>query len=165
MEYTDVLINIRRIVRSLNLESKRIQRAFGISIPQLLCMDFLSHREQYQSGITGIASYLRLNLSTVTGIVNRLEKKGYVARLPKSGDRRVNTVTLTASGLKLLESSPVLMHQRLAQKLKALPEDELRTLKHSLQLLVDTFAIEDDQASPLITIEDFSREGHQGFDK
>ncbi len=161
MVYTDVLINIRRIVRSLNLESKRIQREFGISIPQLLCMDYLSNRENYQSGITAIAAYLKLNLSTVTGIVNRLEKKGYVARLPKSGDRRVNTITLTASGFKLLENSPVLMHQQLAQKLKALPDDELLALKNSLQLLVDTFAIDDDQASPLITIEDFGREGYE----
>lgn len=67
---------------------------------------------------------LSLNSSTVTGIINRLEKRGYVARLPKSGDRRVTFITLTALGIKLLEDAPNVLHDRLAQKPDALSEEE-----------------------------------------
>jgi DNA-binding MarR family transcriptional regulator len=155
MEYTDVLINIRKIVRSLNLESKRIQKEFGISIPQLLCMDFLATQPNFQSTTTAIAQYLNLNLSTVTGIVGRLEKKSYVARLPKSGDKRINLITLTAQGSKLLKISPELMHQQLSKKMVNIPEKQLIALKDSLQLLVDIFKLEDESASPMITIDDF----------
>jgi DNA-binding MarR family transcriptional regulator len=155
MEYTDVLINIRKIVRSLNLESKRIQKEFGISIPQLLCMDFLAMQPNFQSTTTAIAQYLNLNLSTVTGIVGRLENKSYVARLPKSGDKRINLITLTAKGSKLLENSPELMHQQLSKKLVNIPENQLVALKDSLQLLVYIFRLEDESASPMITIDDF----------
>jgi DNA-binding MarR family transcriptional regulator len=155
MEYTDVLINIRKIVRSLNLESKRIQKEFGVSIPQLLCLDYLSTCEQYQSTITRIATYLNLNLSTVTGIVNRLEKKGLLARLPKKGDKRVSNITLTTHGLKLLEHSPELMHQQLSAKLMDMPTQKLVELNNSLQFLVDIFHL-DFAASPLLAPDDLT---------
>ncbi|MBG0782503.1 MAG: MarR family transcriptional regulator [Bacteroidales bacterium] len=154
-DFTDVLINLRKIVRSINLESKRIQKEFGISIPQLLCLHYLASNPGYQSTISGIAAYLNLNLSTVTGIVSRLEKKHLVARLPKSGDKRITVVSLTSSGKKLLDQSPELMHQQLSHKLAALPEEEIKLLKESLGLLVHCFNINDEPASPMITIDDF----------
>jgi len=33
MDTLDILINLRKIVRAINLESKRIQKDFGLSIP------------------------------------------------------------------------------------------------------------------------------------
>ncbi len=162
MIFTDVLINLRKIVRSVNLESKRIEKEFGISIPQLLCMHFLHGQTNYQSTITAIAQYLNLNLSTVMGIVGRLEKKNLVARLPKPTDRRTSLVSLTASGMHLLERSPELMHQQLSAKLASLPEKQLTALKESLDLLVSCFELGDESASPLMTMDDlktFSEEG------
>lgn len=154
-DFTEVLINLRKIVRSINLESKRIQKEFGISIPQLLCLHYLASNPGFQSSVSGIASYLNLNLSTVTGIVSRLEKKHLVARLPKSGDKRITVVSLTSTGKKLLDQSPELMHQQLSHKLAALPADKLKQLKDSLGLLISCFKIEEESASPMITIDDF----------
>ncbi len=154
-DFTDVLINLRKIVRSINIESKRIQKEFGISIPQLLCLHYLASIPGFQSSVSGIATYLNLNLSTVTGIVSRLEKKHLVARLPKSGDKRITVVSLTSNGKKLLDQSPELMHQQLSYKLSALPEEEIRKLKESLNLLVQCFNIKEESASPMITIDDF----------
>lgn len=156
MDFTDILINIRKIVRSVNLESKRIEKDFGISIPQLLCLHFLALKPDYQSTATGIASYLNLNLSTVTGIVSRLEKKNLVARLPRSGDKRISVISITTTGLNILEKSPKLMHQQLSKKLSSLPEKQLLSMSNSLELLVQCFDLTDEHASPLITIDDFN---------
>ncbi len=154
MDYTSILINIRRIVRSLNLESKRILKEYGISIPQLLCLNYLSGKENYQSSVTEIARYLKLNLSTVTGIVSRMEKKGLLARLPKMGDKRVTPVALTSAGHKMLEDSPELIHDQLSRKLKQLSNEKLREIDRSLKTLVDYLEIDDMAASPMITIEE-----------
>lgn len=153
--FTEILIDLRKIVRSVNLESKRIQKEFGVSIPQLLCLHYLATQPGFQSTMTGIAGYLNLNLSTVTGIVSRLEKKHLLARLPKTGDKRITLVSLTAAGMKLIDQSPELMHQRLSNKLSALSEQQLDSLKDSLHLLVQSFDLSDEPASPLITIDDF----------
>ncbi|MCF8388972.1 MAG: MarR family transcriptional regulator, partial [Bacteroidales bacterium] len=126
MLHRNVFINIRKIVRSLNLESKRIQKEYGVSIPQLLCLTYLSEQENYQSTVTKLSKYLNLNLSTMTGIINRLEKKGLVARLPKAADKRVTPVTITSRGSKMLKDSPDLIHDQLSRKLKQLPEEDLK---------------------------------------
>lgn len=154
MEYRDILINIRKIVRSINLESKKIQKEYGVSIPQLLTLKYLSDQEDYKASHGEIARYLNLNSSTVTGIVNRLETKGYVARLPRKGDRRVIHISLTSSGSSLLDRSPRLLHVELSGKLKGLPENKIREINSSLNTLVDYLEIEDISASPIITIEE-----------
>jgi len=77
MNYTDILIHIRKIVRALNLESKRIQKEYGISIPQMLCLIFLAGCKDSRSTHKAVADYLNLNKSTVTGIIGRLEKKDW----------------------------------------------------------------------------------------
>lgn len=102
MDFTPVIIKIRRIVRSINLESKKVQKEYGVSIPQLLCLEYLKEAPNYQATQRMIRDHLRLNSSTMTGIINRLEKKGYVARLPKSGDKRVTNIALTSSGERIL---------------------------------------------------------------
>lgn len=154
MKYSEILIHIRKIVRSLNLESKRIQKEFGISIPQLLCLEYLSQCSQFKATHKEVANYLNLNSSTVTGIISRLEKKNLVARLPKSGDKRVTYISLTSAGFKLLEKSPNLMHQKLEKKLPGLPDEVLKNIDQSLQVLVECLGIDQTDASPLFTIED-----------
>lgn len=154
MNYTEILIHIRKIVRALNLESKRIQKEFGISIPQLLCLEYLSQSNNFKATHKEVAGYLNLNSSTVTGIISRLERKNLVARLPKSGDKRVTYITLTSSGFRLLENTPNLMHQQLEEKLPLLPGKTLENIDESLRVLVDCLGIEQTDASPLFTIED-----------
>ncbi|MCF8230188.1 MAG: MarR family transcriptional regulator [Bacteroidales bacterium] len=154
MLHRNVFINIRKIVRSLNLESKRIQKEYGVSIPQLLCLTYLSEQENYQSTVTKLSKYLNLNLSTMTGIINRLEKKGLVARLPKAADKRVTPVTITSRGSKMLKDSPDLIHDQLSRKLKQLPEEDLKHIDRALSMLVNYLEIEEVSASSIITIDE-----------
>ncbi len=154
MNYTEILIHIRKIVRALNLESKRIQKEFGVSIPQLLCLGFLAESNDYKATHKQVATFLNLNSSTVTGIISRLERKGLVARLPKMGDRRVTYITLTSAGFKMLDNSPKLMHERLATTLPQLPEKQLDQIDNSLRTLIDCLGIGHTEASPLFTIDD-----------
>lgn len=77
-----------------------------------------------------------------------MEKKGLLARFPKSGDRRVTTITLTSIGDEVLSSTPDLLQQRLALKLKRIPADKLQIIDDSLDLLVEMLEIEDIDASP-----------------
>ncbi|WP_297091427.1 MarR family transcriptional regulator [uncultured Draconibacterium sp.] len=153
METTDILIKIRKIVRSVDIESKKIQKEHGVSIPQVLCLNYVHDSPNYQSTQGEIRKFLNLNPSTVSGIINRLEKKGYLARLPKSGDKRVVNIALTSAGDKLLSSIPALLHEELSKKLLQLNEKELETVEAGLNTLVRILDIEQVEASPLITID------------
>ena len=154
MDTTEILVKIRKIVRSINLESKKIQKEYGVSIPQILCLNFLHECPNFQSTQNEIRKFLNLNSSTVSGIINRLEKKGLIARLPKSGDKRVVNIALTSSGDKLLSQIPSLLHEQLSKKLHNLSGDKLIRLEESLNMLVNMLEIQRIEASPLIAIDD-----------
>ena len=153
METRDILIKIRKIVRSVDIESKKIQKEHGVSIPQVLCLNFLRESNNYQTTQGELRKFLNLNPSTVSGIINRLEKKGYLARLPKTGDKRVVNIALTSAGDKLLSTMPSLLHEQLSEKLLQLSDQELEVVEAGLNTLVKILDIEKVEASPLITLD------------
>lgn len=155
MNTTDIIIKIRKIIRSINLESKKIQKDYGVSIPQILCLNYLQSSPNYQSTQNEIKHFLNLNSSTVTGIINRLENKGLVARLPKSDtDRRVVNIILTSKGDKLIRDIPSLMHEKLDLQLKELPENKLIAIKESLNELIALLNIEETDDTRMVPLDD-----------
>ena len=154
MDTTEILIKIRKIVRAINLESKKIQKEHGVSIPQVLCLGFLKESENCQSTQGEIKKFLNLNSSTVSGIINRLENKGLLARLPKSGDRRKVNIALTSQGDKLFSEIPALLHDQLSSKLRTLDIDVVKQVEFSLDKLIEMLDIGGVEASPMLTIED-----------
>lgn len=154
MEYTEILVNIRKILRSLNIESKKVQKEYGVTIPQLMCLDYLGNSLNFKSTQINIARYLNLNSSTMSGIIDRLETKGFVARLPNPDDKRTVFISLTSKGSKLLDSSPKLLHEQLSQKLEKLPPEKIEEINNALRILIQSLDIEEIPASPIISIED-----------
>ena len=77
-----------------------------------------------------------------------------MARLSKSGDKRVTYLTLTASGIKLLEQTPNILHDRLAQKLKTLSEKDLQMVSDALDIIINSMQIIQVDAAPLLTSDD-----------
>jgi DNA-binding MarR family transcriptional regulator len=51
--------------------------------------------------MTAIADHLGLDRSSVTGLVDRAERRGLVSRTTSSQDARVTIVTATSTGLKM----------------------------------------------------------------
>ncbi|MCB0628838.1 MAG: MarR family transcriptional regulator [Saprospiraceae bacterium] len=151
MKHEQILVNLRKIIRSVNLEGKRIEKEHGVSIPQLLCLNFLNSRPNFTASHKDIKDFIQLNASTVTGIVSRLEMKGFVARLPKKEDRRVGLVVLTAKGAKLLAITPDPLHEQLSARLKQLSPEELLALQHAFDKIINFLDVENVDAAPILT--------------
>jgi len=83
-----------------------------------------------------LAATLACDASNVTGLVDRLESRGLVARRPSAGDRRVKVLVLTPSGARLR----ALLVERLAAPppaLERLPLGEQRALVRILRRLLE----------------------------
>lgn len=81
-----------------------LQRAFsegGIEVTpiQVMLLFFLQKNEGIS--LTQISQGLMLENPTVTGLIDRLEKLGYVKRSDHPSDRRVNLVHITDKGRKV----------------------------------------------------------------
>lgn len=151
MEYLDILVKLRKIIRSINLESKKIEKQMGISIPQLIILQFLSEQDEYKAQASQIKKHINLNASTVSGIIKRLESKSLVARLPRPDDRRASYVTLTAKAWELLQKSPVTLQEKMTERLKNLDDKQIEGLSENIDLLIHLMDAEDIDAAPLIT--------------
>lgn len=148
MTFIDVLIKLRKIVRSVNIESKRVEKEQGVSIPQLLCLQFLAEQEDFRTNASKLKAFLNLNASTISGILRRLESKGLVAKLPKASDKRITLISLTASGMKLIKSKPITFQQKLSEKLQALPPEKLQTIMDGINILTDIMEVEERDGLP-----------------
>ena len=145
------MISIRKIVRAINLESKRIEKDYGLSIPQLLTLKFLEEKVEYKSTMKEIKEHLSLNASTVSGIVARLESKGLIARLPNPNDKRSTPIILTSGGNKLIKQTDESLHERVMSKSNSLTDEEYQQILVSFKTIIKIFDIDDIDASPIIS--------------
>ncbi len=78
----------------------RIGAEHDLSLTQLRVLGILRDRRIRMSELAG---YLGLDKSTVSGLVDRAEKRGLVQRAPSPADGRAVDVFLTAAGTELAE--------------------------------------------------------------
>lgn len=150
----DLISNIRKIVRAIHLESKRIDKTYGVSVPQLLYLSYLKNCTDYKSSLTAIKKYMNLNASTVTGITTRLKQKGLLVKQNSNADKRVIEVVLTAKGLDLLQKAPLLMHEKLEKQLATLSSNDFNQLSDAIELLVNMLGAEHLEVASLISPDD-----------
>ena len=75
-----------------------------------------------------IAEGLIISRATVTGLVDSLERRGYVQRTPHGSDRRMLLIELTDAGRKVAKDFRPIVHQHQKVWLAALSEKEQRQL-------------------------------------
>jgi DNA-binding MarR family transcriptional regulator len=81
-----------------------------LSLTQLRVFGILRDR---RVGVTDLAEYLGLEKSSMSGLVERAEKRGLVEREPSESDRRGVRISMTAEGRKLAKR----VHQRVGEAL------------------------------------------------
>lgn len=110
-----------------------LEKNFQVSTPQLACIQVL--HEQGPMPLSRIARLIMVNSSTVTGIIDRLEKKELVARIRDPRDRRMITIKLTQAGTRLAENAPPLIPEGIVEGLKSLPEEEFKKVVYGVSKL------------------------------
>ena len=143
---TRILIALRRVIRAVDIYSRKLYAATGLTTPQLVCLHALAAAERMT--LTELALAVSLGISTVNGIVDRLEAKGLLVRVKSREDRRKIQMQITSTGADILLKAPSLLQDRLAQALGNLPESERRILTESLERVVLLMEAERVDASP-----------------
>jgi DNA-binding MarR family transcriptional regulator len=92
--------------------------------------------------ISALAAAEQVRLPTMSGIVRGLEEDRLVRREDDPNDRRTARIHATARGRKLLLRGRARRVDNLAERLKALNRDELRTLAAAAELIERTLSSE-----------------------
>jgi len=131
---SEIMQSLRRIIKSLQDYSQTVYSHFGITGPQLWALKTISKRGSLSLGELSKGMYL--HPSTVSGVVDRLEKKGYVVRDRTEKDRRVIKVQLTPKGKLIVKKAPNPVQGRMIYGLRKLKKEKLILIYESIQELV-----------------------------
>ncbi len=97
------LVQAHSVVSS-RMEAKLVA-ACGLSLPEHELLVRLAQAPERQLRMYDLASLLLLSKSGITRVVDRLERRGLVARKMSDRDRRVILACLTEAGIEILEEA------------------------------------------------------------
>lgn len=157
-----ILQALRKIIRGIDLYSRKLVGTHDITAPQLICL--ITIAAEGPLTLRQVAEKVFLSSSTVVGILDRLESKGLVLRARDTRDRRMVNVTATRAGRRLAENAPSPLQESLAGSLTGLPELEQATIALSLQRIVDLMEVEALDAAPLLDTGPWLNDGNSGND-
>ena len=125
-----------RFLRFSLFSNKRLQEILeklDLTSPQLYVMATIGYAGQLP--FNEIGAKMMVTVSNLTGIVDRLEEKGLVARERDTGDRRIVHVKLTAKGQKMYKTSIPTFEKILSQLFEPLDKREQKELGSLLKKL------------------------------
>lgn len=120
-----VLFTQRSCILNLSTELNK----GNISFPQFFLLTYLSS-EEYLT-MSDIAKKMGHSTAAATGLVDRLEKLGYVERVHAAEDRRKIMVRITSKGIELVSKMRKEIATDLAGILSSLDEDQQESFEHT----------------------------------
>lgn len=148
MRQEEVLVALRRIIRAVDMHSRRLIQTTGLSGPQVVLLQVMGQSDTVTAG--ELARRASLSQATVTTILDRLEERGMVSRKRSSDDKRRVHVALTEKGRDALSTAPRLLQDNFVKSFSALPDWEQHLLIASLERVAQMMNASDLDASPFL---------------
>ena len=126
----EIIDNLRRVFQVVNEQSKKAERATGLTGPQLWAIKTIAQEAPIM--VSEIARHMYLHPATVVGILDRLERQRLVARIRSTEDRRVVKVELTGQGRALVKKAPEVAQGLLVAGLEKLNSKKLINIAQGL---------------------------------
>jgi DNA-binding MarR family transcriptional regulator len=141
----EIMQSLRRIFKAIQQYSEEVLKEFGVTGPQLWALRVIYMEGQLSMG--ELSKRMYLHMSTISGIVDRLEVKGYVERKRDEIDRRVVKISLTKTGKKLVQKAPEAAQGKLLHGLESLSSRQVLNISSSLDKVVRLMEIQDTKAT------------------
>lgn len=126
MEYNELFDTLFDSLRKLLYPEEWISIDLAVSKTELLTL--LQVDRNGEIIMSQIADYINIPMSTATGLVERLVKKGYLERARSESDRRIVTIRLTDDGKKLAGEMKQTINSYIKLIYDALTEEERELL-------------------------------------
>ncbi len=107
---------------------------YDISAPQLIVLAYVANKEA--DSASALCKSISYDPGAMTRMIDRLQEKGLIRRVPNPEDRRATNLELTAAGRALYPQLLVAKETVQAQFLRGFSRSELRTLEILLNRLL-----------------------------
>ena len=145
----NVIVALRQIMRAVDMHSKKLERDYHLTGPQLIVLNEIIRSDQIPIGC--LAKTVHLSNATITGIVDRLEKRGLVKRIRSTNDRRQVLIRTTEKGRDTLKDAPPPLQEQFMNRFEGLPSEEQNAILHSLEQTAAMMNAEDLDVGPILS--------------
>jgi len=128
-----LLLAVRRVIRAVDLHSRRQMEQTGLTGPQFALLQELDREGTALAG--ELARALQVSQPTLPGILDRLERRGLATRSRNGADRRTVQVKITDEGRRMLRDTPSALQEGVRRELAKLDEWERTLMLAALQRL------------------------------
>lgn len=153
-----VLMELRRIIRTTQLHAKSLARESGMTPSQLVALQMLQSEGEMTA--TQIADALNLTQATVTALLDRLQERHWIERRRREGDLRRVHIKLTEQGERQLQQAPESLHQRFLADFRQLQPWEQTAILSALQRVGQLMHAASLDASPVLDVGRIDRAAH-----
>lgn len=137
---SEIMQDLRRIFKAIQQYSEQVLKEFGVTGPQLWALRIIYNEGRLSMG--ELSGNMYLHISTVSGIIDRLEEKGLAERKRDRADRRIVKISLTKEGKRLVQRAPAAAQGRLLHGLESLSRHAVLTIRSSFEKVVRLMEIE-----------------------
>lgn len=136
-----LLKQLRRLARALDIQSRRIDREAGLTLPQLVVLSCIGDLGEVTS--RALSAEADLSPPTVVGVLDKLAAKGLIERYRSERDRRIVHARLTAAGRAALAAAPDPLGEAVSEGFSALSPAERAGLLAALGAVARAVAAPD----------------------
>src|SRR5688572_13402577 len=98
---SEVPVLVREVIEAASLLGTHLWLQIDVTVPQRELLVALNARGPLRPGY--LAKAIGVSSASVTGILDRLEERGYIERVADPSDRRATSVRLTPAGAAVLD--------------------------------------------------------------
>ena len=136
--YAAIIADFRASMTMLKCASSERVIRLGLSMAQLHILYTLQRNGQMT--MSRLAEVLNVSLSNATGLIDRIEERGFVERTRVAEDRRVVLIRVTPEGEQMLEEIDALSDELLRSVLSRIDRPKLVGVRQAAAALRDALA-------------------------
>lgn len=142
-DISEVVNSIRLLQGISRKQSSEFIRKYRITGPQFGAVRIVS----LNPGISmrQLSERLYLHISTVSGIADRLEKRGYIRRERSAEDRRKVQLYVTDDGKKVVKNTPLAGMGLFFHTIHELPAKQLKDILKGLRLILGIMKLKNER--------------------
>lgn len=130
----EALMNIVVTGTLLSKQADIVLKPRGLTASQFNVLMLLKYQSSDgKINQSGLSEMLLVNRSNITGLVDRLERAGWVKRIPDRIDRRVKYIQITDEGVRVLDEAEQVYFQGVESVMSSLSNAECNALCRALE--------------------------------
>ena len=128
----EAVYKLMRIAPFIGKKADKFFSDYGLTESQYKILELIHQSDKKGMTQVKISESLLVNRSNITGLIDRLEKGGFVVRSTAPKDRRINLIKLKEKAKKILAAVQAPYDEMISSIMKPLNRDEVKTFEYLL---------------------------------